>query len=383
MLAPNALSRAIEDARRSGIRLLDLTEANPTTAGLSYPPDVLSSLSDARAERYHPEPLGLPEARAAVAAEYARYGATVPPDRVVLTSSTSEAYGFIFKLTCDPGDAVLVPQPSYPLFDMLAGLDGVARQPYRLEWHGRWSIDRASVERALGQNTRAVLVVSPNNPTGSLLGGSDRDWIVALCRERGLALVVDEVFLDYPLAPDVAVRSAAGEDRALVFSLGGLSKSAGLPQVKLGWMVVSGPTALVAGALDRLALISDTYLSVSTPVQVAAPRLMEAGGLVRARIAERTKANLAVLRDRLVNRPDVALLQPEAGWSAVLQVPATESEEALALRLVRQAQVVVHPGYFFDFPREAFLVVSLLPNPAVFREAIERLFAVVGADGSS
>jgi hypothetical protein len=383
-LAPNAISRAVEALRASGEPLLDLTETNPTSVGLPYPSTLLAPLADARAVRYRPHPRGLANARDAVAAEYARAGVPVSSERVVLTASTSEAYAILFKLLCNPGDDVLVPQPSYPLFDLLTRLEGVPSRPYRLEYHGVWSIDRASVDAALTPSTRAILVVSPNNPTGSMLRAQDRDWLVDLCAARGLALIADEVFADYPLArrPDACSFVEAGDTRALGFSLGGLSKSAGLPQVKLGWIVVSGPADLVTGAFERLDLICDTYLSVSTPVQVAAPRLIEAGRDVRGAIAGRIAANLDTLRARLAAWPEMTLREPEGGWSAVVEVPATVSEEAHVLRALHEARVIIHPGHFFDFAQEAFLVMSLLPDPNVFGEALDRLLPVVAGDAS-
>ena len=387
-LPPNDLARAVANLRAAGTSLLDLTATNPTAVDIPYPSGVLSSLADPLAERYEPDPHGVPAARRAVAAEFQRQGAPIPADRIVLTASTSEAYALLFKLLCDAGDDVLIPQPSYPLFEWLTRLDNVSARPYRLEYHGRWSIDRQDLERALTPRTRAVLVVSPNNPTGARLDDDDRDWLVEVCQARGLAMIADEVFADYPLAVGSG-RSAwglglgptggsilAGESRVLTFSLGGLSKSAGLPQVKLGWIGVSGPDDLVGDAIDLLGVIGDTYLSVSTPVQVAAPRLIEAGREIRTAIQARLDLNLAALRAAIGGHPSVALLDPEAGWSAVLRVPAVESEEQLVLRLLRDAHVLVHPGYFFDFAHEAFVVVSLLPDPAVFGEGIGRLLTI-------
>jgi hypothetical protein len=383
-LAPNAISRAVDALRAAGVTLLDLTETNPTAVGLPYPATLLSPLADARAVRYRPEPRGLAIARDAVAAEYARAGILVSPDRIVLTASTSEAYALLFKLLCNPGDDVLVPQPSYPLFDLLTRLEGVPSRPYRLEYHGVWSVDRASLEEVLTPSTRAILVVSPNNPTGSMLRAGDRDWLLDLCEARGMALIADEVFADYPLArrPDACSIVAAGDTRALTVSLGGLSKSAGLPQVKLGWMVVHGPADLVAASLDRLDLMCDTYLSVSTPVQAAAPQFIEAGRGIRGAIAARLALNLAALRARLAGWPAVTLQEPEGGWSAVIEVPRTSSEEALVLRALHDARVMIHPGHFFDFAQESFLVMSLLPDPAVFREAVDRVLPVVAGDAS-
>ena len=376
-LEANAVSRAIDRRRASGATLLDLTQTNPTGVGISYPADVLSSLSDEEARAYAPHPLGLPEARAAVAEEASRSGITVAPSQVVLTASTSEAYSLLFKLLCNPGDEVLVPQPSYPLFEMLTRLEGIEPCAYRLEHHGGWSINRASLERAANSRTRAVLVVSPNNPTGSMMRASDLDWLTELCARSGIAIIGDEVFADYPLMPHADACRLVGDRRALTFSLGGLSKSAGLPQVKLGWVVVSGPDDPVAAAIARLEVICDAYLSVSTPVQVAARRLIAAGRTIRAAIGERLARNLRSLRDRLGSFPAVAVLEPEGGWSAVLRVPQTMSEEELVLRLVEEAGVIVHPGYFFDFAGEAFLVVSLLPSPDDFDAAIDRMLPVV------
>lgn len=382
-LAPNALTNALRDVRASGAPLIDLTETNPTVVGLDYPADILAPLADARGRRYEPESLGLAVAREAVAAEYARRGRRTSADRIVITASTSEAYSLLFKLLCNPGDAVLVPQPSYPLFDLLSRLDDVETRPYRLSEHDRWAIDRDTLIEALTDRVRAVLVVSPNNPTGSMLRADDRDWLAGECARRGLALIVDEVFADYPLAASPDAAAITGDEPALTFALGGLSKSAGLPQVKLGWMAVGGPDALVAESLARLEVICDTYLSVSTPVQRAAPALIAAGATARAAIQGRVARNLAALRGRLRTAPALSLGEPEAGWSAIVQVPAVESEESLVLRLVTESRVLVHPGYFFDFAREAFLVTSLLPAPDAFDEGVARVVAAVGGASRS
>ncbi len=251
-------------------------------------------------------------------------------------------------------------------------------RPYRLDYHDGWAIDRESVLRALTPRTRAVLVVSPNNPTGSMLRRDDREWLASLCGDRAIAIIADEVFADYPLRPRRGAVSCVGESRALTFVLGGLSKSAGLPQVKLGWMIVSGPPDLAARAMERLEVLGDTYLSVSTPVQVAAPALIDAGRGIRAAIQERVAANLACL-ERLVGADSaVSVLPPEGGWSVVLRVPATQPEETLVLRLLHEAHVLVHPGFFFDFADEAFLVLSLLPEPDVFDAAVRRLLPLAG-----
>jgi alanine-synthesizing transaminase len=376
-LRPNPLTMALVALRTSGAAWIDLTETNPTAVGLDYPPSILDPLANQDARRYAPDARGLHVARVAIAADYARRGRLVSPGGIVVTTSTSEAYSMLFKLLCDPGDEVLVPQPSYPLFDLLAGLDGVALKPYRLIEQDDWSLDRRTVIEALTPRVRAVLVVSPNNPTGSMLREGDWAWLAVECGRRGVAVIVDEVFADYPLAPRPEAASPSGREEALTFSLGGLSKSAGLPQVKLGWIAVGGPDALVAESLDRLDVICDTYLSVSTPAQIAAPALIAGGAAIRAAIDARVRRNLGVLREQLQSRPAMTFRDPEAGWSAVFQVPAIEPEESLVLRLLTEARVLVHPGYFFDFGREAFLVVSLLPSPDVFDEGLRRVLAAI------
>jgi alanine-synthesizing transaminase len=370
----NRLTQAVRRAQLAGRSLADLTLTNPTIAGFDYPVSLLAPLARSEAAVYRPAPFGLEEARAAVAGDYRRRGISVATEHVVLTASTSDAYSLLFKLLCEPaGDAVLVPVPSYPLFDHLTQLDGVRPIPYRLEYHRRWTLDAASVTESWQDSVRALLAVSPNNPTGSCL--TDAEWreVGALCAARGAALIVDEVFADYPLAAGDACASGGVTHPCLTFRLGGLSKSAGLPQVKLGWIAVDGPDALVREALERLELICDTYLSVATPVQVAAPALIEAGAAIRAQILERVRANYAALRRAASGHPAIEVLDADGGWSAVVRVPARAGEEELALQLIQDDGVVVHPGYFFDFPHEAFLVVSLLPEPSVFEPGVARM----------
>jgi aspartate/methionine/tyrosine aminotransferase len=365
---------------------IDLTESNPTRAGFAYPPGLLASLTSEQGLTYEPAPLGLPAARGAVAADYGRRGVSISADRVVITASTSEAFSLLFKLLCDPGDCVLVPRPSYPLFEHLTRLEGVECGPYELDYHGTWHINLDSMARAVTARTRAVLLVSPNNPTGSIAKGEELSAIGDLCGARGLALIGDEVFADYPLHEHLeAGPSVLSRPKALTFGLGGLSKTVGLPQLKLGWIGVAGPDDLVHAALDRLAVICDAYLSVSSPVQVATPRLLTEGASVREQIAARVGANYRHLREALRTHPACTLLDAEAGWSAVIQVPATIGEEALVLDLLERRGVLVHPGYFFDFPREAFLVVSLLPRASDFQVGLDRVLPYVeeiGRDGS-
>ena len=371
-LQPNRITQAVRRARADGRGFVDLTATNPTTVGLDYAPAALSALADARALEYEPEPFGLLSARRAVACDFARRGSSVDPDRVVLTASTSEAYSLLFKLLCAPGgDAVLVPVPSYPLFDHLTALDGVATIPYRLDYHGRWTLSPEDVAGVWAENVRAVLAVSPNNPTGSTLAEDELAALSAMCARRGAALIVDEVFADYSLGPEPAVSERAAE--CLTFRLGGLSKSAGLPQLKLGWIHVDGPEAIVDEAMQRLEVICDAYLSVSTPVQIAAPALIAAGGLIRAQIQKRVRANYHALRDAVARYPAIELLQADAGWSAVLRVPSTRSEEDRVVDLLERDRVLVHPGFFFDFPHEAFIVVSLLPPVEMFADGVARV----------
>ena len=310
-----------------------------------------------------------------MAAEYARRGIAVDPERIVLTASTSEAYSLLFKLLAAPGDEVLVPRPSYPLFELLTTLDGLAARPYDLEYHGIWSIDVASVERAVGPRTRALLVVNPNNPTGSFVSRVELERLAAICGPRGIALIVDEVFADYELEPDGAADRARvlARDDVLVFGLGGLSKSIGLPQLKLGWIAVAGPDGIVSEAIGRLELMCDTYLSVSTPVQLAAAELLERGAAVRRQIAARVVANYGRLKALSASAPSSCVLTASAGWYAVVRVPTLRSEEDLVLDLVTSDGVLAHPGYFFDFPRESYLIVSLLPPEAPFAAGIERM----------
>jgi hypothetical protein len=398
-LEPNRITQAVRRARAAARPLLDLTVTNPTTAGFEYPASMLEGLASPEALRYDPQPFGLPEARRAVACDYARHGIDVNPERVVLTASTSEAYSLLFKLLCQPdADAVMVPVPSYPLFDHLTTLDGVRSIPYRLDYHGRWTIAQEDLDRCWTPAVRAVLAVSPNNPTGSVLSAEEEQTLETLCADRGAALIIDEVFADYRFTfggsgqspeavsisqssrgPTPARTRAATSRRAraagapLTFRLGGLSKSAGLPQVKLGWILIDGPDAIAREAMARLEVICDAYLSVSTPVQVAAPRLIAAGAVVRAQILDRVRSNYHALLSAASGHPAIEVLSAEAGWSAVLRVPSTRSEEDLVVDLLERDGVLVHPGFFFDFPHEAFIVISLLPEPQAFAEGMRRV----------
>lgn len=375
---PNRLSSILGEKRGAGRRVLDLTESNPTAAGLVPDAAVLADLASAESLRYEPAAQGLRSAREAVARDYGRRGATVDPDHVILTASSSEAYSFLFKTLCDPGDDVLVPRPGYPLFDFLAAMENVEHRPYPLGYDDEWHLSVGDLQTRAADRTRAVVVVNPNNPTGSFLKNDEAVALETFCVERELAIIADEVFADFAFGPDPRRRTTvAGNSRALTFSLGGLSKSCGLPQLKLGWIVVSGPPRLRDEALVRLDVVADTFLSVGTPVQRAAPGLLARIEELQAPIRSRVETNAATLAAGAASRADVSVLRSEGGWYAVLRLPATAGEEEQVVRLLQEHDVLVHPGYFFDFPHEAFIVVSLLPRPDEFSEACSRLFAAL------
>jgi alanine-synthesizing transaminase len=366
-LPRNPIAEAIERRRAAGKELLDLTESNPTRAGILYPAaDILAGFQNAQSLVYDPSSNGLPQARAQVAAIY-----DVAPDRVVLTASSSEAYSWLFKLLCDPGDEVLTPRPSYPLFEFLAGLESVRIRQYPLRYDSGWFIDFDPLEAAIHEKTRAIVVVSPNNPTGSYLKRWELDQLRRLCARHNLALISDEVFSDYALAA-VDLRSLTYVDDVLTFCLGGLSKMVGTPQMKLGWMIAGGPLAVRTEALARLDLIADNFLSVGTPVQYALANLLEARSSVQRQILERLRANLGFLQEAVRSHDMFRLLEVEGGWYAILRVPRVRIEEEWTLELLDRG-VLVQPGYFYDFEAEAHLVVSLLTREEIFREGINRI----------
>jgi alanine-synthesizing transaminase len=345
-----------------GNEVLDLTESNPTRAGLDYPLEELSNImARAVTAPYEPEALGIGSARGALARELGCDAADL-----AITASTSEAYSFLFKLLTDPGDAILTATPSYPLLEHLASLELVELRSFALELHRRWDIDPTRVREALTDRTRAIVVVNPNNPTGSYVTEGEQNALASF----GLPLISDEVF--HLFAFDTPAPSIVRDD-VLTFTLGGLSKSAGLPHYKLGWIRVSGPGK--SEALSALELIADSFLSVATPVQAALPELLAIAPRIRAYIRTRTAANLDMLRQTIALRPDTQLLPVEGGWSAVVRVPRTMSDEELALEFLERHGVLVHPGYFFDFDRDGYFVVSLLTKTDVFEEGVQRLFA--------
>jgi alanine-synthesizing transaminase len=378
-LAPNALTRALEETRALGQRIFDLTISNPTEAGVR--PDgeaVLGALANPEALHYDPQPRGLLSARNAVAHYYreAHRVFDLDPERIVLTTSTSEAYSYVFRLLCNPGNEILVPKPSYPLFEFLADLSDVKLVPYPLIYDHGWQIDFDSLYKTAGPRTRAVIVVHPNNPTGSYVSTLETAALNDFCRDYGAALIADEVFLDYAHDGD-GRPSFAANSAALTFTLSGISKISALPQMKLAWVATNGPADAVAEACARLEVIADTFLSMNAPVQLAATVFLEARKSVQPILLDRLRANIAELDRQLVSHSACTRLLVEGGWYAVLRVPAVESDEELAIRLVRQAQVSVHPGHFYDFAGDGYLVLSLITEPNVFRQGIARLLEFV------
>ena len=457
-LRPNPLSILLDHKRAQGAEILDLTESNPTRAGFTYPPEeILAALADPAALRYDPSPPGHLIARQAIASYYRDRGREIAPADILLTASTSEAYAWLFKLLCDPGDEILTPRPSYPLFEFLAALESVHVRQYPLRYDGAWRIDFPALEASLTNRSRAIVVVNPNNPTGSFIASEELDRLQSLAALRGIAILIDEVFSDYRFLPVASaphttsnrrerppsdsaetapsVHSQTSRDQrerfkkilprehsertpaehsertpardrgafraerfkeilprehsdptpadptpipsaqALTFRMSGLSKIAGLPQLKLGWIAIEGPPD--GAARDRLELIADTYLSVATPVQYALPRLLQTSESIRAQILNRARANLELLRT-LASGSASNVLNVEGGWYATLQVPRTRSEESWALTLLADHDVLIQPGYFFDFESEAFLVVSLITPPEIFAEGIRRIISLTG-----
>ncbi len=364
----NRLSAAVSRRREAGLAVIDLTESNPTRCGFRVDaPAILAALSRPGALLYEPHPQGLSSAREAVAGYYRDIGVAVEPGDLFLTTGTSEAYAMVFKLLADSGEEVLVPTPGYPLLDVLTRLEGVRLIPYALAWREdgaagpAWEIDLEMLRASVSTRTRAVVVVSPNNPTGSYLKRAELDGLAAMCRELGLALVVDEVFSDYDAGPDASrVRTAAGHRDALTFTLNGFSKLVGLPQLKLGWIHVGGPSGLVDEARERLAYVTDAFLSVSAAVQHAAPEVFRLRAGIQQQIKERLRVNRAALAGCLAGIAGVGVLPAEGGWYSVVSIPGAVSDEQLAVDLLEQDGVLAHPGYFYDFGAGSFLVVSLL-----------------------
>ena len=393
-LRPNRFAEALSGHRAAGKEVLDLTASNPPEAGLNYDAEViLSAFQNTKSLEYHPEPKGLLCAREAVTEYYAEVqrnaseggardsvrgpsapGTSLDSERIILTTSTSEAYTYAFRLLCDPGDEVLIPTPSYPLFEYLAGLQDVKLVQYPLFYDHGWHIDFYALRQGIGPRTRAIILVNPNNPTGSYVSENETKELNAICGGHKLSLIVDEVFLDYSLGD--ARPSFAFNDASLTFTLSGISKVSGLPQMKLAWMAVSGPETVRAEALAKLEVIADTYLSMSAPVQLAAPTLLAQRKSIREQLMVRVGSNLSEL-DRQISGTAVNRLHIEGGWYAVVRVPRVQSDEELAISLLQQKDVLVQPGYFYDFADDGYLVLSLITPERTFREGLQRMLESV------
>lgn len=371
----NSLALALEDARRTGKRVLDLTTSNPTRCGLnSDAEEVLRALADPRALAYDPDPLGLESARQAVSGYYSSHSLAVSPDDILLTAGTSEAYSYLFRALCNPGDEILVPAPSYPLFDFLATIQDVRVERYPLLYDHGWQIDFHSLRQRLNAKSKAILVVNPNNPTGHFAKPSEIAQLSEIAAQNNLALISDEVFWDFRFGAE-SPPSFVSNSAALTFTLSGLSKICGLPQMKLAWIVLQGPKALKNEALERLEIIADTYLSVGAPVQYALPKFLEQRHAFQSQLMQRVRRNLAELDRQLPAHPACSRLRFEGGWYAVVRVPATRSDEDLAIELVQSSGVYLHPGHFYDFSGEGNLVVSLIAPEAEFAQGIAALLS--------
>ena len=376
-LSPNRYSLALERARLGGREPLDLTASNPTTVGLLFERErILQALQHPNALVYEPASKGILPAREAVSAYYAGHGAALPPEQIILTVSTSEAYSYCFRLLCDPGDEVLVPSPSYPLFEFLADIQDVKLVPYELVYDHGWQIEFESLRCRITPRSRAIMVVHPNNPTGHFTRSWELKRLNALCRDHGLALVADEVFLDYGLTSETPLTFAAN-DGALSFTLSGLSKICALPQIKVAWIAASGPSELVRTALDRLEVIADTYLSPNAPVQWAIPELLAMREKIQCQLRERALGNLRELDCQLATAKMTTRLALDAGWYAVLRIPAMRSDEDVAIALLEQEGVLIHPGHFFDFPGAGYLVASLIAPEEDFRKGMARVLRAI------
>jgi aspartate/methionine/tyrosine aminotransferase len=382
-LSRNPLTVALDELRASGVPILDLTASNPTQCGFRYDSAaILSAFHNPAALQYDPQPKGTLAARRETARYYLDdHQIAVDPESLFLTTSTSEAYSYAFRLLCDHGEELLLPKPSYPLFEFLASLQDVQLVPYSLEYAHDWFIDFQSLERAISPRTRAILLVHPNNPTGSYVQPEELDRLNALCLKYHLALIVDEVFLDFAFNARPC-KTFAANSLALTFTLSGLSKISALPQMKIAWLAVTGPSALVRPALERLEIIADTYLSLSAPAQAALPALLAQRHSLRQQLLERIRENRAQLESLLAAHPAAELLHADAGWYAVLRLrphsrSAHPTDEELAIHLLRSHHVLVHPGHFYDFPAEGHLVLSLITPAPTFREALTRLLATL------
>ena len=377
---PNRLTSLLEARQKSGKPVYDLTVSNPTECGFGYPErDLAEALSNPRAFHYQPDPRGLLSARETISRYYQSRGIKVDSSRMFLTASTSEAFSILLTLLCNSGEEILVPQPSYPLFDYLAQLHDVGLKPYRLSYDHEWSIDFDSLRDAITPATKALIIINPHNPTGMFLDQSAYRIIKEIATEHSIALIVDEVFIDYPLDPKQPIVSTAGERDVLTFTLNGISKMAGLPQLKLGWIAVGGSAQAADEASQRLEILCDTFLSVNTPVQVALPEILKAGESVREDILARIRANYAYMHGAVSTGSACSALSFKGGWSGILRMPRIKTDEQWALELLEHKGIYLYPGYFFDFETEGHLVVSLLVPREGFQSGVSALVEFAAA----
>jgi alanine-synthesizing transaminase len=377
-MTPNRLSEALAAHRAAGKLLLDLTVSNPTECGFEYDgAAILDALRNPAALTYEPNPRGLEAARRVVAGYYAERQENVSVEDIFLTTSTSEAYSYVFRTLCDAGDELLIPSPSYPLFDFLADIQDVSLVRYPLLYDHGWQIDFHALKQAITPRTRGVIVVHPNNPTGHFAKSGEMARLNAICSAREMAIIADEVFLDFSLEQNRA-KSFAANGEALTFTLSGLSKICGLPQMKAAWLIASGPALRKRETLARLEVIADTYLSVNAPVQLAIPKFLEQRHGFQKQVMARVGRNLAELDRQLGAQKACSRLKVEGGWYAVLRIPAMRSDEDLAIELLNAHGVCVHPGHFYDFSSDGYLVVSLITAEGNFAEGIGRIFAFLG-----
>ncbi|MGZ4899411.1 MAG: pyridoxal phosphate-dependent aminotransferase [Candidatus Angelobacter sp.] len=375
-LKPNRLAEALERHKSSGRRLLDLSASNPTECGFRYDaPAIMRSLCAPASLQYHPDPKGLKSARQAVSDYYAEHGERVSVDDLILTASTSEAYSFIFRLLGNPGDELLIPTPGYPLFDFLADVNDVKLIRYPLFYDHGWHIDLHALKQAITPRTRGVIVVHPNNPTGHFTKPEEIAQLNELCSANQMAIIADEVFLDFSLS--AAQKSFVANAGALTFTMSGVSKISGLPQMKFAWLAVSGPEDIKREALARLEMIADTYLSLNAPIQLAAPTLLKQRASFQQQLTVRVRKNLSELDAQLAEKQNAGRLIVEGGWYAVLRVPATRPDEDLAIELLEKLDVYLHPGHFYDFPGDGHLVVSLITPEQDFTEGLQRVLSAV------
>ena len=377
-LEPNPLSKALARRVASGQPVIDLTESNSTKCGFHFEAEqILRAFSHPAILNYDPVAQGLPEARHAVANYYRACHCTVDINDIFLTTSTSEAYSFLFRTLCNPGDEVLIPQPGYPLFNFLADIQDVGTVPYPLIYDYGWQIDFHALARAITPRTRAIVVVNPNNPTGHFCKPDDMHRLNQLCLEGELAIIGDEVFLDFSMGNNIAP-SFASNNKALTFTMSGLSKISGMPQMKVAWLIAGGPEALKQQAVARLEMIADTYLSMNAPMQLALPVLLDLRHNFQLQCMQRVRNNVAKLDEMLSTQKLCTRLNLEGGWYAVVKVPVTGSDDDLALKLLNIRGVYVHPGHFYDFPADGYLVVSLITPELPFATGIQALLALIG-----